>query len=107
YRAVPGPAVRQADHLVHRRRVVAGLRSRAMDRLLSTVDPTADRFVANAEHHRALAAELHERTAAAALGGPPRARERHLARGKLLPRDRVEALLDPGTPFLELSPLAM
>jgi 3-methylcrotonyl-CoA carboxylase beta subunit len=78
-----------------------------MDRLTSTVDPTSERFVANEAHHRALAADLHERTAVAALGGSARARERHVARGKLLPRDRVEALLDPGTPFLELSPLAM
>ena len=41
-----------------------------------------------------------------ALGGGERARERHVARGKLLPRERVDALLDPGSPFLELSPLA-
>jgi 3-methylcrotonyl-CoA carboxylase beta subunit len=78
-----------------------------MDRLLSTVDTSSERFAANEAHHRALAADLHERTATAALGGSERSRERHVARGKLLPRDRVEALLDPGTPFLELSPLAM
>ena len=50
--------------------------------------------------------ELRERTAAAALGGPERSRERHTARGKMLARDRVDALLDRGSPFLELSPLA-
>jgi 3-methylcrotonyl-CoA carboxylase beta subunit len=50
--------------------------------------------------------ELRERTAAAALGGSERARERHIARGKMLARDRVDALLDRGSPFLELSPLA-
>ncbi len=55
---------------------------------------------------RALIAELKEGRANAAEGGPPRARERHLARGKLLPRERVVTLLDPGAPFLELSPLA-
>ena len=54
----------------------------------------------------ALVDELHKRRAEAALGGPARARERHVARGKLLPRDRVMTLLDPGAPFLELSPLA-
>jgi 3-methylcrotonyl-CoA carboxylase beta subunit len=54
----------------------------------------------------ALAGELREKLAAARLGGPARARMRHVARGKLLPRDRVDALLDPGSPFLELSPLA-
>ena len=55
---------------------------------------------------RALVAELEMRRAKAAEGGPPRARERHIARGKLLPRERVMTLLDPGAPFLELSPLA-
>src|ERR1700761_9762786 len=54
----------------------------------------------------ALIAEREGQRTAAAGGGPPRARERHLARGKLLPRDRVMTLIDPGTPFLELSPLA-
>ena len=53
-----------------------------------------------------LAAELRQKLALARPGGPARARERHAARGKLLPRDRVDALLDPGAPFLELSPLA-
>jgi 3-methylcrotonyl-CoA carboxylase beta subunit len=74
--------------------------------LRSLSDPTADAFVANAAHHRALAAELTGRLAAAAQGGPEPARRRHTARGKLLPRARVEALLDPASPFLELSPLA-
>src|SRR6202049_3539904 len=55
---------------------------------------------------RALIAELDRQRAKAAEGGPPRARERHLSRGKLLPRERVMTLLDPGAPFLELSPLA-
>jgi 3-methylcrotonyl-CoA carboxylase beta subunit len=53
-----------------------------------------------------LVAELRERTAAARLGGDERARRRHVDRGKLLVRDRVDRLLDPGSPFLELSPLA-
>ncbi len=55
---------------------------------------------------RALSAELEQRRDKAAEGGPSRTRERHLARGKLLPRERVMALVDPGAPFLELSPLA-
>ena len=55
---------------------------------------------------RALVEELEQTRAKAAEGGPARARERHLARGKLLPRDRVMTLIDPGSPFLELSPLA-
>lgn len=59
-----------------------------------------------ADHHRGLVAELNAKLAAAALGGSERSRQRHVARGKLLPRDRVDGLLDPGSPFLELSPLA-
>jgi 3-methylcrotonyl-CoA carboxylase beta subunit len=54
----------------------------------------------------ALVAELHERRADAAAGGSQKARERHRERGKLLPRERVMRLLDPGAPFLELAPLA-
>src|SRR5512141_2593926 len=53
-----------------------------------------------------LVAVLRAETATARLGGPAVSRERHVTRGKLLPRDRVDALLDPGSPFLELSPLA-
>ena len=58
------------------------------------------------ETHLALLEDLEARLARARAGGGEKARARHLERGKLLPRDRVERLLDPGTPFLELSPLA-
>jgi 3-methylcrotonyl-CoA carboxylase beta subunit len=60
----------------------------------------------NRETMGALVEDLRARLAKARLGGPERARQRHLAAGKLLPRDRVERMLDPGTAFLELSPLA-
>jgi 3-methylcrotonyl-CoA carboxylase beta subunit len=60
----------------------------------------------NRDEHLALVAQLRAKLATAALGGPQRARERHVGRGKLLPRDRVDALLDPGSPLLELAPLA-
>ncbi len=63
-------------------------------------------FRANAEHNRALAEALRADVAKAALGGNAKSRERHTARGKLLPRDRVERLLDPGSPFLEIGQLA-
>jgi 3-methylcrotonyl-CoA carboxylase beta subunit len=53
-----------------------------------------------------LAAELRERLAAAAVGGPETSRQRHVSRGKLLPRDRIARLLDEGSPFLEIAPLA-
>ena len=60
----------------------------------------------NRDGHLALVGQLRAKLAVAALGGPERARERHVGRGKLLPRDRVNGLLDPGSPMLELSPLA-
>jgi 3-methylcrotonyl-CoA carboxylase beta subunit len=75
-------------------------------RLASTLDTRGAAYRERAAHMAALLATLAERTAAAAAGGPATARERHLSRGKLLPRQRVERLLDPGAPFLELSPLA-
>src|SRR3954462_8221855 len=58
------------------------------------------------EQHLQLVAQLREKMAAAALGGSERSRERHVSRGKLLPRDRVDGLLDPGSPLLEVAPLA-
>ena len=60
----------------------------------------------NRDEHLALVAQLRAKLADAARGGPERARERHVSRGKLLPRDRVDGLVDPGSPLLELSPLA-
>ncbi|MBD0747433.1 carboxyl transferase domain-containing protein [Streptomyces sp. CBMA152] len=72
----------------------------------SAADPASEAWRANEEAHRALGDGLRARLAAARLGGGERARERHVARGKLLPRDRVDTLLDPGSPFLELAPLA-
>ncbi len=76
-----------------------------MDALASTLAST-EAAAHNARAHAAMVAELRERLAKARLGGPPRARQRHVERGKLLPRDRVDSLLDPSSPFLELSPLA-
>jgi len=63
-------------------------------------------FQANAEVLRAAVADLNAKLAQTAEGGGPAARAKHQSRGKLLPRERVQMLLDPGTPFLELSPLA-
>jgi 3-methylcrotonyl-CoA carboxylase beta subunit len=75
-------------------------------RLTSAVDSSAEAFERNAASHRKLVAELRDRLATARLGGPEKARTRHTERGKLLPRDRVDALVDPSSPFLELSALA-
>lgn len=72
----------------------------------SSLDPASPDAIARAAHNRKLAEDLRKRVAAAAQGGDERSRERHVARGKLLPRDRVESLLDPGSPFLEIGQLA-
>jgi 3-methylcrotonyl-CoA carboxylase beta subunit len=77
-----------------------------MAKLHSQVSASAERFQGNAASMQRLVGELREKTAKAALGGPESSRTRHAARGKLLPRERVEQLVDPGSPFLELSPLA-
>jgi 3-methylcrotonyl-CoA carboxylase beta subunit len=77
-----------------------------MTTLSTLIDPASDSFAVNAAHNRSLAAELRRRVAATALGGSAQHRERHIARGKLLPRDRVHRLLDPGSPFLEIGQLA-
>ncbi|MFI1676976.1 MULTISPECIES: carboxyl transferase domain-containing protein [unclassified Streptomyces] len=74
--------------------------------LTSAADPASEAWRANEAAHTALVDELRAKLAAAALGGGERARARHVARGKLLPRERVDTLLDPGSPFLELAPLA-
>ena len=74
--------------------------------LSSNIDLSSPEAQARAAHNRALARDLRDRVASAALGGDARSRERHVARGKLLPRERVERLLDPGSPLLELSQLA-
>jgi len=78
---------------------------------LVTVAPAAGadagaRTTRTRDEHLALVAQLRSALATTALGGTEKARQRHLGRGKLLPRDRVDTLLDPGSPFLELSPLA-
>src|SRR3954451_23861482 len=78
----------------------------SMEMLSTTADPAAPAFTANDESQRALVAELDDRLRTAALGGPQKSRERHVARGKLLPRERIDLLLDEGSPFLEVAPLA-
>src|SRR5467141_183955 len=74
--------------------------------LTTSLDRRSEVFAANAAAMRALVAELREKGAAIETGGGEEARRRHLSRGKLLPRERVRALLDPGSPSLELSQLA-
>jgi len=75
-------------------------------RIETKIATDSEEFRARAEHNRALAEKLRADVAEAAKGGPEKHRERHVSRGKLLPRDRVERLLDPGSPFLEIGQLA-
>ncbi|MCC6613830.1 MAG: methylcrotonoyl-CoA carboxylase [Anaerolineae bacterium] len=77
-----------------------------MQVLKSSINPRGDEYRENYAHNQALVAELAERQARVRAGGSERAVKKHLDAGKLLPRERVELLLDPGAPFLELSPLA-
>ena len=74
--------------------------------LQSAIDPCSGDFTANAAAMKAVVADLRGKLDTAMQGGSEEARARHVTRGKLLARDRVNLLLDPGTPFLELSPLA-
>jgi 3-methylcrotonyl-CoA carboxylase beta subunit len=77
-----------------------------MRKLPTAVDRASDAFAANAAVNRQLVEELRDRSGHAALGGSEDSRKRHASRGKLLPRDRVMRLLDPGSPFLEVGGLA-
>ncbi len=77
-----------------------------MDLLETSADKSSHAYAANRAHHLSLTAQLRERLAMVRQGGPAIARKRHTDRGALLVRDRIDLLLDPGSPFLELAPLA-
>ncbi|MBR1221839.1 methylcrotonoyl-CoA carboxylase [Bradyrhizobium sp. U87765 SZCCT0131] len=77
-----------------------------MQALKTQINPQSDEFRGNAAAMRTLVDDLRAKAAATALGGDEASRAKHTARGKLLPRDRVAQLLDPGTPFLEIGQLA-
>ncbi len=77
-----------------------------MSALSTQLDPRSTAFQENAAHMAALVADLKAKVKLIKQGGGDKAREKHLSRGKLLPRDRVRSLLDPGSPFLELSQFA-
>lgn len=77
-----------------------------METLASHLDPAADVFAENDAAQRALVTELRDRLDTVARGGSEKSRRRHIDRGKMLPRERVDALLDEGSPFLEIAPLA-
>jgi 3-methylcrotonyl-CoA carboxylase beta subunit len=75
-------------------------------KLETKIDTAGDEYRARSEHNRKLVERLRADVAEAAKGGPDKHRDRHVSRGKLLPRERVERLLDPGSPFLEIGQLA-
>ena len=77
-----------------------------MSILSTSINPRSDEYQSNDIAMRELLADLQLKITNIAQGGSERARDKHLQRGKLLPRDRVNTLLDPGSPFLELSQLA-
>jgi 3-methylcrotonyl-CoA carboxylase beta subunit len=77
-----------------------------MSVIKSTINPRSEEFQANAAAMQTLVEDLAAKTAQVSAGGTADARAKHTARGKLLPRERVSALLDPGAPFLEMSALA-
>ena len=77
-----------------------------MSKLVSQLNPRSEAFQSNASAMRALVDDLRAQFAQVEAGGGEAARAKHTARGKLLPRERVAQLLDPGTPFLEIAPLA-
>ena len=77
-----------------------------MPKLGTKINPDAPEFRGNADAMQALVDDLRAKVSEIALGGPERSRKRHLSKGKLLPRERVERLLDPGTPFLEIGQFA-
>ena len=76
-----------------------------MDIIESHLDPQDERFLQHAQINRALVAELRERLAGVRQGGGQRYQQRHRDQGKLFVRDRIDKLLDPGSPFLEIAPL--
>ena len=77
-----------------------------MSKIISKINTSSVEFLENKIAMDALVSDLKEKVEKIALGGPEKSRKRHLSRGKILPRERVERLLDPGTPFLELSQMA-
>ena len=77
-----------------------------MQKFNSGIQTNSEQYLRNYEHMESLVADLRDKVATIQLGGSEKAREKHQARNKLLARERINTILDPGSPFLELSPLA-
>lgn len=101
---------RQQSQVSSQKRAVANLtpphQASAISRLQSVIDPSSDEFKENERQMSEVMNRMQELTRKIQQGGSEKARQKHLARKKMLPRDRVTALIDPGTTFLELSPMA-
>ena len=104
------PSKRTLDIPIRSSRAIATYcpphQANAISVLPTLVDPSSPEYQENAKQMGEVMARLETLTKKIRQGGPPKAREKHIARKKMLPRDRVTALVDPGTTFLELSPLA-
>ncbi|CAG9995772.1 unnamed protein product [Clonostachys byssicola] len=98
------------QQLAGSRRTVANLththQAAAITRIQTNVDPTSEEFKENEKSMAAVMARIETLSQQIQKGGPEKARQKHLQRKKMLPRDRVTALIDPGTTFLELAPMA-
>lgn len=101
---------RQSLRVSSQSRAVANLtpphQSAAISRIQTNVDPSSDEYKENQKQMSELMSRMQDLSQKIQRGGSEKAREKHLARKKMLPRDRVTALIDPGTTFLELSPMA-
>src|SRR5438132_1479869 len=107
FHRIPDLRIRPASRLPHRRLETSTRTIRAVsDVLPSRVDPKSAEFLENDAHHRSLLAQLKAEVTRAREGGGAKETERHVARGKLPVRERIERLLDPDTAFLEVAPLA-
>ncbi|KAJ2721837.1 hypothetical protein GGI07_003720, partial [Coemansia sp. Benny D115] len=98
--------LRHLSAALPRGRLIAARAFSGMTVIPNTTEPKSAAFQENARSMAEAVSDLEAKVAEAALGGSASAREKHTARGKLLPRERVAQLLDPGSPFLELSQLA-
>ncbi|KAI9047044.1 hypothetical protein LZ554_009118 [Drepanopeziza brunnea f. sp. 'monogermtubi'] len=109
-RRIPRPATRGLALSVGSSRTIANhctpSQANAISVLPTAVDPSSEEYKENARQMGEVMFKLDELMSKIHKGGPPKAREKHIARKKMLPRDRVAALIDPGTSFLELSALA-
>ncbi|KAF4949455.1 hypothetical protein FGADI_8907 [Fusarium gaditjirri] len=105
-----GRQLSRRTQISSQKRAVANLtpthQANAISRIQTNVDPSSDEFKENEKQMSEVMSRMQELSRKIQQGGPEKARQKHIARKKMLPRDRVTALIDPGTTFMELSPMA-